>query len=224
MLFRYPRKEVAMFSLRSLLLIVAIAAIGAAGLIYRTQIWASALVALTLGVVLFAVCRALLVPMGRHFWGSFAVIGFAYLAIVSLPPLSMLHYNLPTTQLITYALEKLQTPLQTPSPPRPIYTPGNPPAGTPVDNSTTLMCFGGPGGVPSPAAAPVVRVYTRDDLFLIATGGLSSEGFHREARSFLWSAQCLWCLLVAFAAGSAGSWLFRPDPEPSKIAPPLSAG
>jgi len=43
-----------MFCMKSLLMIVALAALGTAGLIYRTQIWASTLVALTLGVVLFA--------------------------------------------------------------------------------------------------------------------------------------------------------------------------
>src|SRR5687767_11057244 len=96
-----------MFSLKSLLLIVAVAALGMAGLIHRTQLWASTLLAITLVVVLLAVCRAWFVPKSRAFWGPLAVTGVAYLSIVSLQPLVELHYNLPTTQLVTYALEKL---------------------------------------------------------------------------------------------------------------------
>jgi hypothetical protein len=97
-----------MFSLKSLLLMVAVAGLGTAGLIHRTQIWASTLVALTLGVVLFSSYRAWFVPKTRVFWGPFAVTGAVYLSIVSLQPLVELHYNLPTTQLVTYGLEKLQ--------------------------------------------------------------------------------------------------------------------
>ena len=108
-----------MFSLKSLLLIVAVAALGTAGLIHRTQLWASALVAITLGVVLFAACRAWFVPKSRAFWGPFAVTGAGYLAIVSLQPLVELHYNLPTTQLVTYALEKLQDKAATQMPGQP---------------------------------------------------------------------------------------------------------
>jgi hypothetical protein len=73
-----------MFSLKSLLFAVAIVGLGTAGLIHRTQLWASAMIALTLGMLLFAVCRAWYGAKGSAFWGPFALVGGAYLTIVSL--------------------------------------------------------------------------------------------------------------------------------------------
>jgi hypothetical protein len=86
-----------MFSLKSLLVAVAIAGLGSAGLIHRTQLWASAFVGIVLCLLLYAVFRAWFVPGTRAFWGPFAVTSAVYLGIVTLQPLADLHYNLPTT-------------------------------------------------------------------------------------------------------------------------------
>jgi hypothetical protein len=83
-----------MFSLKSLLFAVAIAGLGTAGLIHRTQHWASALIAITLGILLLGVCRAWSGSKSTTFWVRFALVGGVYLAIVSLQPLVDLHYNL----------------------------------------------------------------------------------------------------------------------------------
>jgi hypothetical protein len=276
-----------MFSLKSLLFIVAVAALGAAGLIYRTQWWASALVALTLGVLVLAICRAWFVPAGRTFWGSFALVGALYLVIVSYQPLQELHYNLPTTQVVVFALEKLQKKIPLPSPgpsvtgyyapsttfyagPATTYTPGatesdgalkpptpdapqDAPAPTsdspssapsvvrrrpvevttrdPVTNEATreiqeveeVVTPGSPVSgsllgaplIPPPAmayAAPMYSpavYYNRQTLFEMAINRSFGDGFAAQARAFLWVAQCLWCLLMAFAMGMTCSWLFR---------------
>jgi hypothetical protein len=212
-----------MFSLKSLLFIVAVAALGAAGLIYRTQLWASALVALTLGVLVQAVCRAWFVRAGRTFWGPFALVGALYLVIVSYQPLQELHYNLPTTQVVVYALEKMQTPMTVPvpatsayyAPSAPVYAPAMPNAVSPGPPVTSGYSSGYGSNAPvyvAPAVPTAMSiVYTRSGLFRTATSYVSeSDGFPAQARAFLWAAQCLWCLLLAFVMGMTCDWLFRP--------------
>jgi hypothetical protein len=215
-----------MFSLKSLLFIVAVAGLGAAGLIHRTQLWASAMVAITLGVLLLAISRAWFAPQGRTFWGPFALTGTVYLAIVSIAPLVELHYNLPTTQVVLYGLEKTQTPINVPTPGAPYggtayYSPAVPavstyaPAvpGSPAVVQPPVYVSATPYGLPSysqpQAGLAGVIQFNRDTLFQMAIARSSGEGVAREARVFLWVAQCLWCLLLAFATGLVCSWLFR---------------
>jgi hypothetical protein len=213
-----------MFSLKSLLFIVAVAGWGAAGLIHRTQPWASAMVALTLAVLLLAVSRAWFAPQGRTFWGPFALTGAVYLAIVSLAPLVELHYNLPTTQVVMYGMETIQTPINVPTPAyaygyyaapptvstyAPAVTPATPPVVLP--NPPAYGSASGYASVytsPQAGMAGVIR-FNRDTLFQMAIARSSSEGVAAETRVFLWVAQCLWCLLLAFAMGLVCSWLFR---------------
>jgi hypothetical protein len=135
-------KDSAMFSLKSLLFMVTLAALGAAGLVYRNDLWASAIVAITLGLLLFAGSYAWFGPKARTFWGPFALTGTAYLAIVSLQPLQELHYNLPTTQLVTYALQKLQTPTPVSS------------AGYYMSSGVTYYATPSSGYAPVPSEAP----------------------------------------------------------------------
>jgi hypothetical protein len=261
-----------MFSLKSLLFIVTLAALGAAGLVYRNEFWASGLVAITLGLLLFGGSYAWFGPKGRAFWGPFALTGTVYLAIVSFQPLQELHYNLPTTQLVTYALQKLQTP--TPAPPPGYYmssgvsyyatptstyvvqgsaastsdapaipepassispTPADPPS--PVEtasfesptttNDATVPAPSEDLQIPPPTGGAVVGAligapgapvttysysYTRPMLFQMATTRMHGDGFAEQARAFLWVSQCLWCLLLAFAAGMISTWCFRTTP------------
>jgi hypothetical protein len=192
-----------MFSLRALLFAVAIAGLGTAGLIHRTQLWASALVALTLGILLFGVCRAWFGSNCTRFWGPFALVGGVYLGIVSVQPLADLHYNLPTTQLVVYGLDNIQTPQNAPTPPAANVYGGY--GAAPGYGQT-----GGYGrmGYGDGTAATTVR-YDGITLFRLATSFALSEGFAVEARAFLWVAQCLWCLLLAAVAGVTCSWLVR---------------
>jgi hypothetical protein len=276
-----------MFSLKSLLFIVAVAALGAAGLVYRNQVWASTLVGLTLGILLFAVLSAWLSANRRLFWGPFALIGVVYLAIVSLPPLVELHYNLPTTQLVVYGMVKLQSPTPlgqqlhysagiTTSGTTYYVTPGMPSGfsswyyeteiptsneaaevsdaaeGRTISATTDTSSYrpvqqvayeaaiepqpnvaqGAPGEqssppspdmppapsppstappIPAPASAPAPQwfSYPGSTLFQMATTQIIGDGFPAEARAFLWVAQSLWTLLLAFASGMACSWFFR---------------
>ena len=213
-----------MFSLKSLLFIVAVAGMGAAGLIHRTQLWASAMIALTLAVLLLAGCRAWFAPLGRAFWGPFALTGAVYLSIVSLAPLVELHYNLPTTQLVMYGMEKVQTPINAPTTASAYGSTAYYPAAPAVSYYDPAVSGGGalvqpPVIVPAyPYAATYEPSQTglagefrfnRDMLFQMATARSSSEGPAAEARVFLWVAQCLWCLFLAFAMGLVCSWLFR---------------
>jgi hypothetical protein len=234
--------------------IVAVAGLGAAGLIHRTQLWASATVALTLAVLLLAVCRVWFVPQARTFWGPFALTGVVYLAIVSLAPLMELHYNLPTTQLVVFGLEKVQPPTPVPSAfPSPYYAPAvsNPPvtyyatpttalpgvpyednddiaavpnedaagAPSPIEPSqvapapgSAAVTFSAPiiAGPVLPASATYAYAYPRATLFQMATTRELGNDFSTGLRTFLWVAQCLWCLTLAFAMGMVCSWLFRP--------------
>jgi hypothetical protein len=213
-----------MFSLKSLLFIVAVAGLGAAGLIHRTQLWASAMIALALAVMLLATCRAWFAPQGRVFWGPFALTGAVYLAIVSLQPLVDLHYNLPTTQLVMWGMEKVQTPINVPTtapaygstayypaaPAVSYYDPAVSGGGAPMQPPVIVPAnpYAAPYGPSQTGLAGEFR-FNRDMLFQMATARSSSEGPAAEARVFLWVAQCLWCLLLAFAMGLVCSWLFR---------------
>jgi hypothetical protein len=254
-----------MFSLKSLLFIVTLAALGAAGLVYRNEFWASGLVAITLGLLLFGGSYAWFGPKGRAFWGPFALTGTVYLAIVSVQPLQELHYNLPTTQLVTFALQKLQTPTSVSSPgyymssgvtyyatPSSGYAPvpsEAPPWVSPTPDTETSTVetarydatvdppsLSAPNTIvdrtpPPPAGGPGVGaiaasgvgalgaplttysyLYTRPMLFQMATKYEYGDGFPAQVRAFLWVAQCLWCLLLAFAAGMISTWCFRTTP------------
>jgi hypothetical protein len=173
-----------MFSLRALLVGVAIAGLGTAGLIHRTQLWASAFVGITLGLLLFGVCRAWLGSNCTRFWGPFALVGGVYLGIVSLQPLAELHYNLPTTQLVVYGLEKVNAPL--------------PIAGRP---RTLTEWMSQRSAEESLGFDSVQTEVIRENLFQLATTQTADDATAAEARAFLWVAQCLWCLLLA-AAGN----------------------
>jgi hypothetical protein len=291
-------KEARMFSLKSLLLIVGVAALGAAGLVARTQFWASALVALTLGFIALGSCRAWLSQENRRFWGPFAATAAVYLAIVSFRSLHELHYQLPTTQAIAYALEKLQEkpPITAPGssgagPVAGYYVSSASPTGvgsttyfpgaTPSDVGPPATSQGDSNGEPSSAAAdttgptvikrPVEVVtwdaatqqekrevreveevvtpgpvagsgptiaaaapqvitstyaapayswyaypsYDRRALFQIGAGAVDAGDFAAEARAFLWVAQCLWCLILGFAAGIICTWCVRPAQKPT---------
>ena len=228
-----------MFSLKSLLFMVAVAAVGAAGLIYRTQFWASTIVGLTLVVLILAGCRTWFSPQFRSFWGPFTATGALYLSIVSLQPLRELHYNLPTTQLVVMGLEKLQesyaakaaaAQLAAPgpvasyvappyvAPPTVYFDPGTTNAFVtspqiagqgPVSSGATLS--GGSLTFQYASPPPVVESGSiRPILFQTASSLTSSGDFPSQARAFLWVAQCLWSLLLAMAAGISCSWLFRP--------------
>jgi hypothetical protein len=70
-----------MYSLRSLLLIVGVAALGSAALIYRTSFWACLIVSLTLGIFLFGSLRIYSDPPKRPFWIPCLLVGLPYLAI-----------------------------------------------------------------------------------------------------------------------------------------------
>jgi hypothetical protein len=205
-----------MFSLKSLLFIVAVAGLGAAGLIHRTQLWASAMIALTLSALMLAAFRAWFAPRGRTFWGPFALTGAVYLAIVSLQPLVELHYNLPTTQLVVYGLEKLQT--------APVYEASAPPTvaewlettGPPLPGpGATVPSIAPSDGTPtvyriSPATTAVpATTYDPVAVFQMAITYEIGDPIAAEARAFLWVAQSVWCLLLAFLMGLVCSWLFR---------------
>jgi hypothetical protein len=187
-----------MFSLKSLFMGVSIAGLGAAGLIHRTQFWASAVVGVTVCLCLIAVFRTWFVTGDRAFWGPFAVTSAVYLGIVSLPPLAGLHFNLPTTQLVLYGLDELQHATPTLS-----VGYATPPAIIPAvgDADPTVLSH------TMPAALIGYINYDRENLFELAITRPSAGGFHTEARSFLCVAQCLWCLLLAALFGMMCSWM-----------------
>ena len=91
-----------MFSLRSLLLAVCIAAIGAAALINGTFWWTSAIVSLTLCMFTFGLLRVYSHPEKRRFWVPTSLIGWLYLVAALFQPLELSQY-LPTSR-ITWAV------------------------------------------------------------------------------------------------------------------------
>jgi hypothetical protein len=194
-----------MFSLRALLVGVGISGLGAAGLIHRTQLWASAFVGIVLCLLLYAMFRAWLVPAARAFWGPFAVTSAVYLGIVTLQPLVDLHYNLPTTQLVVYGLKELQDAREAvPAPPA-----GYGYSGGYGGTSRPVPPYGGPVSGYVNVLPPATVRYDKGVLFRMAITSTADEGFPAEARSFLWVAQCLWCIYLAAVAGVTCSWLVR---------------
>ncbi len=87
------------FSVRTLLGVVAVAAVAISALIQRTPIWTSALVSLAMALFMVAAILAMLRPAKRTFWLPVAVIGWTYLAIVFVQPMEELHRSLMTAPL-----------------------------------------------------------------------------------------------------------------------------
>lgn len=183
-----------MFSLRSLFVGISIAAVGIAGLVYRTQAWASAMVGLTLGILAYAVIRGWLAPANTSFWRTFAVIGGTYYAIVGLEPLRGMHFNLPSTQLALLVLEKVQEPIADPS------------------GDTFSFSTDEPESVDfvAPSDSGATATLNRRELFVVAKkpDSFAIPGA-AESSAFIWIAECLWCLTLGLVAGLASSWVSR---------------
>ncbi len=75
-----------MFSLRMLMAVVAISAVYIAGLVYRTQFWAAAIVALTYAAYAAAGTAAILSQKRRAFFSAFVMFGLAYAMTVFFVP------------------------------------------------------------------------------------------------------------------------------------------
>jgi hypothetical protein len=127
------------------------------------------------------------------------VTSAVYLGIVSLPPLAGLHFNLPTTQLVVYGMEKI--------PITEVFYASTPSANAYGGNGGSVN-YGATGyGTTSSATLTGTIQLEGIMLFSLATTFTYGQGPGAEVRVFLWVAQCLWCLLLSALAGMACSWV-----------------
>jgi hypothetical protein len=77
----HAKRKAAMFSLRSLLVIVAFGGLGSAALLNRTSGWASLIVTLTLSIFAYGLLRIYSDAKSRRFWIPFIIIGLSYVAV-----------------------------------------------------------------------------------------------------------------------------------------------
>jgi len=88
-----------MFSLRTMLLAVMVAAICAAGFVYRTPMWASIVVTMALGFLVFGLAAIYFLPEKRAFFVPACLAGIVYGAAAFCQPLG-LQAGLTTNRLL----------------------------------------------------------------------------------------------------------------------------
>jgi hypothetical protein len=179
-----------MFSLRTLLIAIAVAALGIAAIVNRTPLWASAFVTLTVALILAATVLAILRPCQRAFWMPVAIVGLGYTGIIYIDLLQDLHHLLVTTRLTAAgwrwlhrdAIESTADARSVPQPDDPFADP------TPGEYT----------------GAEVVRDARRWHNY--------NEEHAAKLRSYYWSAQSLWTLMLAFGSGLVSWHFLRPRP------------
>jgi hypothetical protein len=102
------RRLAVRFSIQGLFALIAVAAVFMGALTYRTPLWASIVVTVTLGVFTVPTCRLLLNRSPRAFTLGFCLTGWLYLAVVFIPFLSEVHRSLLTTRCLGYVWESLK--------------------------------------------------------------------------------------------------------------------
>src|SRR5687768_6038777 len=101
------------FFIKWLFALVALAAISAAALVYRTELWAMAAILLAIALLLTATCGVWVHRFDRSFWIPFCVVGWFYLLVAFSDRVNALAPYLPSTYLAQ--LVERQQPPQPPS-------------------------------------------------------------------------------------------------------------
>jgi hypothetical protein len=202
-----------MFSLRTLLIAIAVAALGIAAIINRTPIWASAFVTLTFFLVLASALLAILRPGTRMFWTPVAIVGLSYTLIIYSDWCENLHYRLVTTQATIKVWEWLNREHRAPRIRRPIDD------GEPTGREDFLdeverrrALVDDPFADPPPASQLVGPAVLRNALDW-------RDSDMDPLGSYYWSAQSLWTLTLAFGSGLV-SWHFL-GPRSRKTSNPV---
>jgi hypothetical protein len=89
-----------MFSLRSLFILVAFAALACAALLNRTELWGSVIIAVTLTLAVGMTIAVWISPSSRLFYAPFAGVIWGYFFVLFFDPLKGLEKNLITSKLI----------------------------------------------------------------------------------------------------------------------------
>jgi hypothetical protein len=183
-----------MFSLRTLLIAIAVAALGIAAIVNRTPLWASAFVTLTIALILAATVLAILRPTHRAFWAPTAIVGIAYTLTVYCDPLRDLHYQLLSTQITINGWEWL-------------HRAHRQKAGI-DDASAEVMSRGAddPFGPPFPP----VHMTGRAVFARVTEWHRTVDEETGHLRAYYWSAQSLWTLVLAFGSGLVSWHFLRP--------------
>jgi hypothetical protein len=133
-------------SILGLMALVALLGVSAAALRYPSQLWASGLFTVAVGMVLFAIFSGVYSSGGRRaFWAGFAAFGGVYLVLTCKPLLEDPHASSLATSAaieLLYAYAAPATP-SAPSPPPSPVMPQEPILEGGVDDSTSAT-----GGVP----------------------------------------------------------------------------
>jgi hypothetical protein len=175
------------FSLQKLLVVVALIALGCAGLMYHSAGWVSILVSVTVALYAIMILRAVGQRAGpRAFSLGFAIAGIAYLLLASCSFFGSLRESLVTNYPLALAAQwagerfpEFQLNRREEDPFAGMYA-GSTAVGPPLDQ-----------GIPA-----LVTATSLDDVILLA----KSNGLMPLSRFFL-IGHCLWSWLFAWLAG-----------------------
>jgi hypothetical protein len=172
-----------MFSLRTLFLAIAIAAIGAVALGTRSIWWAGAITTLILLAISTAAVAAIFSRgKERAFAAGFFAFGLLYSVVAFSPLFHSFANSLVTTRMLLGAWNVLE-----------IAHPPFATAGTPV------------------SLIPTEREFSEIIFPWMFHGGLHAKelAFYESMRSFLFAGQSLWSFLFGFLGGLIGTYLHR---------------
>lgn len=171
------------FSLRALLVLVAVVAIGCFALITANELWLTLVFSLVVGLLLFALVAAVAFDgNNRAFWLSFALVGWAFFWIAEFSP----HASPLVTTKLTILLHDLVRSTENAPAQEPTIAIAQPYA-TPVQPYNPPQIAGQPG-----------------TLFVAPTPITVKPDFNK----FLPIANCLWTVLLAFGGGLLGRYLY----------------
>jgi hypothetical protein len=186
-----------MFSLRTLFLAVAVAALGTAALVAQTRYWTSAFV----GVALTIIIAATVVAVYRRSLsaGVFSGVAWLYMVVVLSSHFSILHVYAPTTTLLIEIWKAShKSPAPTPQPPSPVLTP---PVYFPGDGSS------GYGRVVVETAVASVE---HEELYKRAILTGFADVSEPKFLHYYASGQMLCTLIIALIASQCAVFFLRP--------------
>jgi hypothetical protein len=103
------------FSIRTILIIIAYAAIALPGLVHPTRAWVGVMYGITVVLLFYSIVTAIYqTERARAFWIGFALFGVGYLGLL-FGPFAELSLRLPTTQLLGSSCEIFHGPASYPA-------------------------------------------------------------------------------------------------------------
>jgi hypothetical protein len=176
------------FSLRKLLVVVALIALGCAGLMYRTAGWGSILVSFTIALYAIMILRAVGQRAGPHAFSlGFAVAGVAYLLLASCSFFGGLRESLVTNYPLALAAQSIAA--------------NNSEFLTPSVSLTGRNSYTGVTTIVGSNTLTLSNTPSISSLESLVSTAMSARGSDTPVGRFFLIGHCFWSWLFAWLAG-----------------------